>query len=121
MLVDPPPSTQLKYLDRIWESLNWLRRHYHLTTLTISHAGQLIDRARALVGKVVAEIQLEELLQIAGKSAGIQETIYRLELHFFRMVRIANASAVPLLLAWLPAPPQTAINCSRPGASGPGS
>ena len=50
MLVDLPRSPWLKYLDRIWESLNRLRRHSHLTILIISQAGQLIDCARALLG-----------------------------------------------------------------------
>ena len=39
-----------------------------------------------------------------GESAEIKEIMYLSELHFLRMARIANASTVPLLVAWLPAP-----------------
>lgn len=49
---------------------------------------------------------------MAGESADIKETMYLSELHFLRMARIANASTVPLLVAWLPAP-QELVNGSE--------
>ena len=108
MLVDPPRSPPLKYLDRVQESLDWLHRRSQLMTLIITRAGELVDRARTLLGGDTAEIWLEELPQMAGESADIQETIYLSELHFLRMARMADASNVPVLVAWLPAPRELA-------------
>ena len=45
---------------------------------------------------------------MAGESADLREIMYLSELHFLRMARIANASDVPLLVAWLPAPQELA-------------
>ncbi len=104
ILVDPSRSPQFEYFERVLESLDWLHRHSQLTTLIITRAGQLIDWARALLGEDTAEIRLAELPRMAGESADIKETMYLSELHFLRMARIANASTVPLLVAWLPAP-----------------
>ena len=108
ILVDPSRSPQFKYLDWIRKSLSWLHRHSQLTTVIISRASQIFDWVRTLLGEDVTEIRLTELPRRAGESADIREFMYLSELHFLRMARTANASDVPLLVAWLPAPQELA-------------
>ena len=108
ILVDPSRSTHFEYLDWIWKSLGWLYRHSELITMFITNARQLYNWASNMVGKDAADIRLTELPRMAGESADIREIMYLSELHFLHMARIANASDVPLLVAWLPAPQELA-------------
>ena len=108
ILVDPSRSTHLEYLDWTRKSLGWLHRNSELITMFITNAHQLLNWARRMLGNDVANIRLTELPKMAGESADIREIMYLSELHFLHMARIANASDVPLLVAWLPAPQELA-------------
>ena len=104
MLVNSLRSQKFKYFEWVREGLGSLHRHSHLTSLIITRASQLVYWARMWLVEDKAEIQLTELPQMAVETADIQEVMYLSELHFLGMARFANASGVPLLVAWLPAP-----------------
>ena len=108
MLVDPSRPPPLKYFDRVQTGLDWLHRRSQLMSLIITRASQLYGWARTLLRGGTAEIRLAELPKMAGESADIQEIMYLSELHFLRMARISDAFAVPVLVAWLPAPRELA-------------